>query len=68
LVAAVYGLLENPFNPRDRRLRMIWLSPKGRGLVQQIATAADERGGVTWPGQSPFNSAQSVGKIIPITG
>jgi hypothetical protein len=32
-----YGLLENPFNPMDRRLRMIRLSPTGRALVAQIA-------------------------------
>jgi len=32
-----YGLLENPFNPMDRRLRMIRLSPKGRALVARIA-------------------------------
>jgi hypothetical protein len=32
-----YGLLENPFNPMDRRLRMIRLSPKGRALVDRIA-------------------------------
>ena len=34
---AGYGLLENPFNPMDRRLRMIRLSAKGRALVAQIA-------------------------------
>jgi len=32
---AGYGLLENPFNPMDRRLRMIRLT--GRALVAQIA-------------------------------
>jgi hypothetical protein len=40
---AGYGLLENPFNPMDRRLRMIKLSAKGRGLVQQIASAMAQR-------------------------
>jgi DNA-binding MarR family transcriptional regulator len=35
-----YGLLENPFNPMDRRLRMIKLSAKGRALVAQIAGMA----------------------------
>jgi hypothetical protein len=34
---AGYGLLGNPFNPRDRRLRMVRLSPAGKALVQQIA-------------------------------
>jgi DNA-binding MarR family transcriptional regulator len=34
---AGYGLIENPFNPLDRRLRMIKLSVKGRALVGQIA-------------------------------
>jgi hypothetical protein len=34
-----YGLLENPFNPLDRRLRMIKLSSKGRALVGRIAGA-----------------------------
>jgi hypothetical protein len=34
---AGYGLLENSFNPMDRRLRMIRLSVKGRALVTQIA-------------------------------
>jgi len=32
-----YGLLENPFNPMDRRLRMVRLSAKGRALAQWIA-------------------------------
>jgi DNA-binding MarR family transcriptional regulator len=32
-----FGLVENPFNPMDRRLRMIRLSPSGRALVAQIA-------------------------------
>jgi hypothetical protein len=36
---AGYGLLEGPPNPMDRRLRMMWLSPTGCGLVQQIAVA-----------------------------
>jgi len=31
------GLVDNPFNPMDRRLRMIRLSVKGRALVGQIA-------------------------------
>jgi hypothetical protein len=34
---AGYGLIDNPFNPLDRRLRMIRLSPTGRALVAQIA-------------------------------
>jgi hypothetical protein len=34
---AGYGLIDNPFNPLDRRLRMIKLSVKGRALVGQIA-------------------------------
>jgi DNA-binding MarR family transcriptional regulator len=36
---AGYGLLEGPPNPLDRRLRMIRLSPKGRGLAAQIVGA-----------------------------
>jgi hypothetical protein len=40
---AGYGLLENPFNPMDRRLRMIRLSPKGRALAQQIVSAMERR-------------------------
>jgi len=32
-----YGLIDNPFNPLNRRLRMIRLSPTGRALVAQIA-------------------------------
>jgi DNA-binding MarR family transcriptional regulator len=40
---AGYGLLENPFNPLDRRLRMIKLSAKGRALAQQIVNAMERR-------------------------
>jgi DNA-binding MarR family transcriptional regulator len=32
-----YGLIDNPHNPDDRRLRMIRLSPSGRALVAQVA-------------------------------
>jgi hypothetical protein len=35
--AGCYGLIDNPFNPLDRRQRMIKLSVKGRALVGQIA-------------------------------
>jgi hypothetical protein len=34
---AGFGLVDNPFEPLDRRLRMIKLSVKGRALVGQIA-------------------------------
>jgi DNA-binding MarR family transcriptional regulator len=47
---AGYGLLENPFNPMDRRLRMVRLSAKGRALVAQIAAVMNRNSGYTYEG------------------
>jgi DNA-binding MarR family transcriptional regulator len=45
-----YGLLENPFNPMDRRLRMVRLSAKGKALVAQIAAVMNKSSGYTYEG------------------
>jgi hypothetical protein len=55
---AGYGLLENPFNPMDRRLRIVRLSAKGRVLVSQVVGAM---------GSQPVRTGQLTYKMVPMS-